>query len=244
MSKARVFIAVPSTRNSIKSKTAIALSVIAASLAESGIFHIVSNIDGARIDLVRNLFASLFLQDSQNTHLLFLDSDMEPTANTILDLFKADKPVVAAACVKRTLNLSSFAEYSRKIPHAAAMACASEFNFDLLPDQPQPTKSDRYFPVRRIGTGVALFKREAFELFIRSGIVRADRHLSYADKYGLTAPLFGFFDQIVMDGELLGEDQSFCERYRSIGGEITALLDCAVGHIGDFTYRANFTDRL
>lgn len=37
----------------------------------------------------------------------------------------------------------------------------------------------------------------------------------------------------------LGEDFAFCRRWRDLGGEIWALLDAKIGHIGDYAYGAD-----
>lgn len=80
---------------------------------------------------------------------------------------------------------------------------------------------------------VSLLRRDVFARIHRTDILREYKSHGL-EAFGLKAPLYGFFDSI--DGK--SEDYSFVQRWHDLGGEITTLKNEPIGHIGDFTYRA------
>jgi hypothetical protein len=63
---------------------------------------------------------------------------------------------------------------------------------------------------------------------------------------GLKGPFYDFFSEMNLeDGTRLGEDYSFCKRWRSLAGnEIWAAVDEPIGHVGDMIYGAPYLKRL
>ena len=98
-----------------------------------------------------------------------------------------------------------------------------------------PTGQDNcILEVDRIGGGFLLLKREVFQQIDRSGQVKA---------YGFGLPsaqseLKGYFNNIIgEDGtSYLGEDYSFCHRYKTAGGRIFAYKGPGITHYGVFGF--------
>ena len=85
-----------------------------------------------------------------------------------------------------------------------------------------------------ISRGCLFLKREVFQQIDRSGQVKA-----YA--FGLPSAqseLKGYFNNIVGDDgtSYLGEDYSFCQRYKAAGGRIFAYKGPGITHYGVFGF--------
>jgi hypothetical protein len=62
---------------------------------------------------------------------------------------------------------------------------------------------------------------------------------------GLSGPLYGFFDQMGSVDGPLSEDLAFCERWTSLcGGDVWALVDEKIGHIGQMEFSLPYIERL
>ncbi len=204
----------------------------------NGIGASLKTIDMTGISLARNVVASLFYASPEFTHLLFIDDDMSAEANDILRLINSQKPLIGLAYVKRTLDLKNLMAEARKNPDRVALARSSEFALHL--DGEVKIQSDGLFKVAGIGMGATLISREVFEKMAAS-VRRQDQH--GWQSYGLNTALCGFFDFIYHGNSEITEDISFCMRWTQCGGEVWAIADANVGHVGEFTYRAKFSDR-
>jgi hypothetical protein len=60
------------------------------------------------LSFMRNLYASLVMQDESYTHLLFVDADMGFAPSLIEHMIAADKPVVGSMAPHRKLDLAKF----------------------------------------------------------------------------------------------------------------------------------------
>lgn len=137
-------------------------------------------------------------------YLLFLDTDHSFPSDMLHRLIAHGKPIVAVNCVTKTIP---------------SQTTARAFN----PDDPQgiPVYSDPdkhgLERVWRVGTGVMLIRRDAFEAIPHSawGMVFCEE----ADTYQ-------------------GEDWSFCQAAQAVGIPIFIDHDLSreVGHIGNFEY--------
>ena|SRR5579862_778503 len=58
-------------------------------------------------------------------------------------------------------------------------------------------------------------------------------------------PLYGFFNRTTdPNGNLMGEDFSFCARWRACGGDLWSLLDEPILHAGIYLYGGSYLDTL
>jgi hypothetical protein len=215
--KPNILIAVPAYGGNIRTDCALSLVALAAELTRRSILFSTLSIDNTDIVDSRNFLASL-AASSNATHVLLSDNDMVFSPPAILKMLKADKDVIACA-----------------VPQRRADATPT-FNFVPLNSKPVGDIA----PVKRIGTGLMLVKISALRLMRETGKLREQRKNGLITSYG--GPIFGYFDKIDLEGDYLGEDYSFCERWRSIcGGEIFALLSEPIGHVGTIMYRAKYS---
>jgi hypothetical protein len=97
----------------------------------------------------------------------------------------------------------------------------------------------------RVALGCSAIRREAFERLIDAGTVRM-RPDEFLRRSGFGDCFYNFFDEIRLEnGDTLSEDYAFCQRWRSIpGNEIWAVVDEAIGHVGDMVYASPYLNRL
>ncbi|MEM6662597.1 MAG: hypothetical protein AAF666_10525, partial [Pseudomonadota bacterium] len=186
------------------------------------------------IALSRNIFASHVIADNEYTHLLFLDSDMGFTADTILGLLDHEKPVVAAACPKRylaweKLNAMASANAARpegqRLDTGGLIDLALDFNVDLTRFDGSPWTAERdgrFLKVPAVGTAVMLIHRDVFEIMLAREVAVPRPGYTGLPVIG-TAPLCDFFSPLEKPDRSMieSEDISFCKRWvEDCDGEI------------------------
>jgi hypothetical protein len=184
----------------------------------------------------RNTLASLVL-DSDHTHLLFVDSDIDFPSGLIRRMVNFDAPIASAVCPHRILDVPRFHALSRSIPDAN-VAWARALHFVLELEEPH-VERDGFYRAKRTGTGLMLIKREVFEK-LRDTYPDLYRPAAgtYYEHQGLRQVLQCFEPLYDDAGIAMSEDVSFCRRWQQTGGEIWAVYDDAVGHVGPFAFRA------
>lgn len=188
------------------------------------------------IVVARNYFASKVLE-GDFTHLLFVDADVDFSASVVQRMLQFDRPLVAAAYPQRTLNLRAFHAASRRFDNPnVAMTASLSFPIEL--EEPRVTQDDFHRAISA-PTGLMLIKREVLEK-MRDAF--PDLHCDAADSFygaeGLKKVLQCFEPLANAHGVKIGEDLSFCRRWRDLGGEIWITFDESIGHTGPYTFRA------
>lgn len=188
------------------------------------------------ITWARNYLASATLAGDY-THLLFIDADVEFDVSLIERMLEFDQPLVAAAYPMRSLNIPAF--------HAAAqryanpnVAFAAALNFPIELEEPRVERNE-FYRATFAPTGLMLIKREVLEkLKAAHPELNCDAAGSYYGQEGLKE-VFQCFEALPNpNGVMMGEDFSFCQRWRALGGEIWVTFDESLGHTGPYTFRA------
>ena len=201
--------------------------------------------DGSDITLARNILASLFFEDASCTHLFFVDSDMQFAGSLCRRMIGLDKPFVGAAYARRSLDLEALRRnWGRDIPLEDALALAHSYTTRLAPGEVSVTGGA--CRVDAVGFGAALVRRDVLEKMIAAGAARVVHDNAFTRQHGLKHGLYGFFDPLPdAEGGSLPEDWSFCARWReSCGGEVWAVVDADVGHVGDMRYGQPYVRKL
>jgi hypothetical protein len=243
----KVAICVPSFRGSIMTQTAAALINTIWTMSELGISMVFTNVDSSEIVTVRNMMASSILEKDDITHLLFVDDDMEFDPDTIIAMLRADRDVIGAVCPLRKLNLEAFHEAAKKgMTVEQCRAAATEFVVRHYADKVEVKEG--VFRIRGIGMAVTLIKRRALLTMIEKGAVeRRERSESLGPDALGNKVVYGFFDPQKDENSdsLLSEDYSFCQRWRNAcGGEVWAIADGKIGHIGPYNFQGAYLERL
>lgn len=179
------------------------------------------------IDRARNTLTNKFL-NSDYTHLFFIDSDHGWDGISFLNILKhADKDIVAAG-----------------------YPCKNKWNFYGCVLKTQPGYETRLFDdgVSRCGPPVvteeglveALFAPTGF-MMIRKEVFQKLSECFPENCYTEMGKVqYNFFGRIPP----LGEDSSFCQRWRDAGGKIHVQPDCTISHYGIKEYKGNYLQEM
>src|SRR5690606_26226582 len=153
------------------------------------------------------------------THMLFIDADMGWPDYAPLELLAHDKDVIAAVgCTKE--DKPTF--------------CV-KFDKDTL-KYDQTTGLVR---VRSVGTGFMMISRRCLERMAKA--YEANAYHDVQDP-GEMIPQVFWFD--VIDNEMVGEDFTFCNRWRKMGGEVWIDPTITMIHVGQKSYIGNYAEAL
>src|SRR5262249_50286986 len=145
----------------------------------------------------RNTILAAF-RASNAGDLIFIDSDIAWEPSDLLRLLAHNVPLVAGA-------------YPRKIP---------ELNFTVRFDDPNVVRGDRstgLIAAKQVGAGFLRVRRDCLEQMIRA---YGDLKYMPPPVAGETTARYALFDTSLDGEELVGEDYTFCNRWRAIGGTI------------------------
>lgn len=160
----------------------------------------------------RNVLTASFLR-SDCTHMLQIDSDLVWSVEQILMLLSRDVPVVGGFYAKKQDG-------------------ENEWVINTLPGNPPPLENGLQ-PVRYIGTGFIMVKREVFEQM--HGRYPESR---YRADYGDRMMEFEYWPMGVYrpnpqdEGRYLSEDWFFCQRWLDLGGQVLGDPQVVLRHLG------------
>lgn len=191
------------------------------------------------IQRARNDIASRFLDDPDSDVLLFIDADIQFNPQEIYEMLLEDKDVIGAVVPLKGINwmnvkLASLVDYEPKdIPHFAGY---HNVNVDITdPSIQEKVLQHKPFPAERIGAAVMSIKKEVLK-----------EMSNHVESYGWNLPtaaierkIYNFFPVEVVDGNLMSEDFSFCNKAREIGFEVYATAYPLIGHTGSHTFYGN-----
>ncbi|WP_146770244.1 hypothetical protein [Mesorhizobium hawassense] len=215
-----VLVAIACHGGNMKVQCAVSLVALCSSFAAKGVLFEIRYRDSADVAANRNFLASIALSQPERTHLLFVDSDMEFRPQTVFRMLQLARPVIG--CV-----------YSKRRPASSSI---DDFVVDVG-DQTRLHVLNGICQVAGVGMGLTLVQRSVLERMAGTGELRQWR------PDGAGPPQYGFFDPIATKNSYASEDLSFCKRWSSLcNGEIHALVDEEIGHVGEFTYKARLVD--
>ena len=198
----------------------------------------------------RNTLTSFFMENSEATHLFFIDADIEFNPEDILRMVAYDKPIVVGAYPKKAINWGSIMEATRNDPSETPDTIEGHssnyvVNFDFVLDKdgnktPQVQIVDNLVKLKDAGTGFMCIKKEVvqqmFEWYPETKYVN---DINVDMKY--EPFMYALFDCII-DPEsrrYLSEDYTFCRRWQEKGGEVWLDPRTALNHVGHYTFRGN-----
>ena len=187
------------------------------------------------ITRARNRIVDEFMK-SDDSHLMFIDSDIEFDPNDVLKLLDLNLPVVAGPYPLKQIswqNVKNAILHNPNINTDELQKVTS--NFVLTFKEPSfsintPTE------VFETGTGFLMIKREVF-VELQKGIIP---HKECHNSDGVETLVYGYFNTgLNSQGRFLSEDYHFCKLYRDIGGKIMVLPNVKLNHIGTYVYQGN-----
>jgi hypothetical protein len=189
----------------------------------------------ALITRARASLISQFLEDTNATHLLFIDADIGFEPEQVWRLVRCGAEMCAAIYPVKRIDwnkMKTAIESARPDPAAAALHYVFE-----VEDPKAVIASAGFVQVRYAGTGFLMIRRAALERM-------CERYpqLQYKRDHSLDAATvsdnrFALFECMIDgDGTYLSEDFAFCKRWTDIGGEIWADLNSKLNHVGPMTF--------
>ena len=229
----KVLIATPTTRRSVHSDYAQSLVALSVSMMKAGIHTMVAMQDGAPVTFQRDILAYRFLEESDATHMLFVDSDMSFPADICEKLLSFQKDFIGALYPHREF---SFRRMKQALERGQSFDDAKAAGYSVYGPVGAAEKVSGLYLIGAVGTGLALIHRRCFERIIQHSPPER-----YTNTYYKSKTLYRFFGEFTSpEGELQTEDVSFCRRYTNAGGQIWAYPSAVIGHVGAFTYQMSF----
>jgi hypothetical protein len=197
----------------------------------------------------RNLCVSSFME-SNHTHLLFIDSDIEFQTQSIMKMIAADKGVISVPYPLKQLmwdkawdrlnkgDIKNVKDLKFKALHTYPMKVSNEKDIRV---------KDGVIEVTHSPTGCMLIKREVIEKMIKAYPEMEIVQKTVINGEYINRPYFYNFFDTMFDPEtknFLGEDFAFCKRWKALGEKCYALITDRITHVGEHQYRGCFADEL
>lgn len=181
------------------------------------------------VSRARNAAVAHFLEDEENTHLLFIDSDIIFEPEDVYRLIQADKDVIAGMYPKKYIVWDRL----KKDPNAERV--------DFPIGGEIKVTEDDYIESNYLPTGFLMIKREAILKLI------ADHpELKYRndiDGYGFDNDNFyNLFNAGIRNGIYESEDWGFCSLWKESGGQVLIHPDINLKHVGWHEYSGNLVN--
>jgi len=177
------------------------------------------------------------------SHLLFIDADIQFTADDVLSLLAyadpaSDKDVICGLYPKKYINWNKVADAARK-GRSDLAACGSELVFN-----PVGLEGDfsLYEPleVTESGSGFMMIQRKVFERFAQT--YPTLRYESDGRERDNRKPgqILACFDTFITDqGRYLSEDFNFCRLVREMGMKVWVAPWLQLNHLGHHKFIGN-----
>jgi hypothetical protein len=196
----------------------------------------------AEVARSRNILASLFYEQPDLTHMLFVDSDIDFEPTAVAALIAADKPLVGCVYPRRSIDFDRLIAAARRLTDRRAII-ASALDYVVVPGEGDTVEVENgACKVAGIGMGLCLIRRDVLEGLMATGRIKQDR--VGGGQGAVKGPVLGFFDPIPTETGFMAEDLSFCRRWREAGGEVWAVIDQEIAHVGVMAFKARMIDAL
>jgi|TARA_B100001094_G_scaffold278288_1_gene287673 hypothetical protein len=198
----------------------------------------------------RNTLNSFFMENTNATHLFFIDADIEFNPEDILRMVAYDKPVVVGAYPKKALNWTSIigaarADESETEETIEGHSSNYVVNFDFVKDKdgnnsPQVQIEDNLVKLKDAGTGFMCIKKEVIQqMFDKHPEMKYVNDINVDQKF--EPFMYALFDTMIDPDSrrYLSEDYTFCRLWQNMGGTIYLDPRTALNHVGHYTFRGN-----
>ena len=161
----------------------------------------------------RNTLVYDFMQ-TDYTHLLFVDSDIQFDPLDVIRMIKEDKDIIGGAYAKKEILWDRIGNDANSLKYNTS---------DVVFTLDKPINKD-IAEVKCVGTGLMLIKREVFTKIkdkhpLRTYMYNNNKHYCY-------------FDCRILNNEYLSEDYFFCQLWRELGGKVFVALWTKTSHYG------------
>lgn len=176
------------------------------------------------------------------SHVLLLDADVGVRAIDVIACLISDQEFTALPYPKRGMEMDRAAKLiaaGHELGGDVILSALSQpaFVLDGNPEAPEePMRSLNFVRASHVGTGAMVLKREVFDKFQKAFPGRT--YNEYVDSKPVNT--FEYFRYTKNeDNFFVGEDYTFCNDWRSIGGEIWLKVDAETTHMSSIELRWN-----
>ena len=181
------------------------------------------------VSRARNAAVAHFLEDKENTHLLFIDSDIIFEPEDVYRLIQAEKDVIAGMYPKKYIVWDRL----KKDPNAERV--------DFPIGGEIKVTEDDYIESGYLPTGFLMIKRKAIlklieqhpELKYKNDI---DGYMGGEDNF------YNLFNAGIRNGIYESEDWGFCSLWKESGGQVLIHPDINLKHVGWHEYSGNLVN--
>lgn len=162
-----------------------------------------------------SLVAKMMANETNPTHLIFIDVDIAFDETAVIKLLLADKDIVGGLYPKKGLPISYVVNGIDK-----------------------PKRENKLLQVKHIGTGFMCIKKSVIEKMFKKY-----KKLKYKTNIGLGEQYddytYALFDTGIDEetNDYLSEDYTFCKRWAKMGGEIWAETSINLDHSGYYSFK-------
>tara|TARA_R110000824_G_scaffold353620_1_gene540756 strand:+ start:249 stop:1013 length:765 start_codon:yes stop_codon:yes gene_type:complete len=191
------------------------------------------------ITRARNSYVSIFMENHNYTHMLFLDNDLLFDPKTVLNLLQSGKEICGISYPKKNLNWDKIRNYSKMYDNDFFIqVMATDMNYNLkLDDKDRVSVENGFIESNDIPTGMMLIDKRAMTSIIHKN--RDNRYRNNVAGYNNKNTFYDLFQTGVVDGIYLSEDYYFCKLARDAGIKLYLFVDATIGHTGKMDYFGN-----
>ena len=221
--KYNIFFATPCYGGLLTDQFFISMFKTTQELMKLGInFRLTTLRNESLIPRARNMLTAMFL-DSECTHLMFIDADIEWDAEAIIRMLAMDKDMVCGAYPKKTLPI----DYA--------------INLKFVDNDRKQVRMDNgAVEVLDASTGFMMIKRKVLEKMMQQYPELHYKNDSALDpRYNKYC--YSFFDTMhdPDDNRYLSEDYTFCRRWQALDGSIWIDPNTRLNHVGSYTFEGD-----
>ena len=216
-------------------------------------FTILPAVFGCDLVRGRSRLVRQFLEETTATHLLWWDADVScpgaQAARLVARMVESGHPFVGCTYARKRLRFDrideAFGQLSvpeRETVDVGELVAQKGYEYAYSASQPNPCVSG-CVEIDALPMGFALCSRGMLQgmvdHYFLSPTPFAASDLVFDDIVdGTSKPTVALFQLMIRDRMLLGEDYSFCARWRDMGGKVQlwAGADCELTHVGAHAY--------
>jgi hypothetical protein len=193
------------------------------------------------IERARNILVKRFLQQTQFTHMMFIDADIGFNPESVLRLVEFDKDCTSAVYPKKSINWELVKEKVAKGAPEDIRQMGLDFNINLISNDPH---DNGFVKVLDVATGFLMMKRGMIERMYEH---YKEELFAVNDIQGQNVADYIAIFACSIDKKtkrFLSEDYAFCRRWQEMGGDVYADITTPLSHTGTHVFSGNILERV
>ncbi len=224
----KAIIAMPSARGDIRVEAMASVINNISVLREMDITAEFVCVTYAEASVARNRLAAAFLNTNADW-IIMQDDDVSIDTSIVKRIFAFEQDFIGVFLPQRQLNLDKFAGHIKSGLSVREARIRAAKNVGLGENQ---SMDNSIYEVNSIGGGFLVLHRRVFQKILKHGSTGSFQFNTPSE----STDIYGFFNNITNDGSFIGEDYSFCERYKKAGGKIFAYNGPGITHHGSYGF--------